>query len=292
MKRILNVLIVAKHAHKAAMHLGDDIAVWLQGHNVASQVLEGPGSMLPLADIVAGFDLVLVLGGDGTMLGVARRLVGSNIPVIGINMGKVGFLTSVTATHWKESLARVLAGAMTCSPRLVIQYSVERAGNVITNGFAVNDVVVHRGTLARVITLDVAVEGEHLATLRADGLIISSPIGASGYAVSARGPLMQPTLEAYSLTPICPFLGSFPPFVLEAPMESRIRVREQRSDVHITVDGQEGFALIMDDVLVVKGKPAGLLFGLPEGLDYVTKLRACGFVRDHWHNASLQTPTS
>lgn len=282
MHHIKSILIVTKPGKSAVAGLGLEMCAWLADHGVSARLLEGPGSVLPMSQLAVGTDLVIVLGGDGTMLGVARRLVGTGVPVLGVNMGKVGFLAEVAASDWKRALERMLAGEVRYVSRLALHFAVVRGGHEVFEGHAVNDLVVHRGALARVITLDVDVDGDRLAGLRADGLIISSPTGSTGYAVSARGPLVQPSLDAYTLTPICPFLGSFPPLVLGASSVCTVRVNEQATDVHMTVDGQEGFALRTDDRLVMHGVPGGLRFATLNGLDYFGRLRACGFVRDHW----------
>lgn len=281
MHHLRSVLIVTKPGHPSALDLANDVCSWLKARGTDVRILEGPGDALPLQQIAAGVDLVLVLGGDGTMLGVARRLAGTGIPLLGINLGKVGFLAEVRATAWEPALERLMRDPMRVERRLALRFGVERGGVEVFCGHAVNDLVINRGALARVITLDVDVDGERLAGLRADGLIISSPTGATGYAVSARGPLMDPALDAYTVTPICPFLGNFPPLVLGGRSVCAVGIREQATDVHATIDGQEGIALRSGDRVTITGIADGLSFATLDGHGYCGRLRACGFVRDH-----------
>ncbi|AAS96364.1 NAD(+)/NADH kinase [Nitratidesulfovibrio vulgaris] len=281
MHPIRSVLIVTKPGHPTALDLAQDIGVWLTRRGVSCRILEGPGEALPLRQLAADAGLVLVLGGDGTMLGVARRLAGTGVPLLGINLGRVGFLAEVPAGEWAATLERLLAAPLRVERRLALRFGVERGGVEIFQGDAVNDVVINRGALARVITLDIDVDGERLAGLRADGLIISTPTGATGYAVSARGPLMDPALDAFTVTPICPFLGNFPPLVLGGGSVCSVRIREQGTEVHATIDGQEGIALRSGDRITLTGLRDGLCFATLGGGGYCARLRACGFVRDH-----------
>lgn len=313
-----SVLVVTKQNTPHATALGTKMCQWFGQRGVACRVLEGPGSVLfspsednlPVADVsgasglgpnivdstphegyspyktailselLVGVDLAFVLGGDGTMLGVSRKLIGAGIPIFGINMGNLGFLTSAPAVKWQEALARIMSGDMQLSPRLTLSFRVVRNGQCIAGGGAVNDIVIHRGSLARVISLDVDIDAEHFISMRADGLIFSTPTGATGYAISARGPLLHPALEAYAVTPICPFLGNVPPMVLAPQSECRVRFLNDKDTVSLTVDGQDSYALIFGDEIVVTGMPAALNFGILGKSDYLGKLHSCGFIQD------------
>lgn len=275
-----SVLIVTKKGRADAHSLGQQISQWFTAIGVSCRIEQAPVSLLPRDELIAGIDLTIVLGGDGTILGVARKLIGSAIPIFAINMGTVGFLTGAPATAWQEALQSIMAGNVQISPRLALAFSVRRHGELVASGGAINDLVIHRGSLARVISLGIAVDGQHLTAMRADGLIISSPTGATGYAVSAHGPLLHPALEVYSVTSICPFLCNCPPMVLPASSVCSVRVRKSTDEVYLTVDGQEPFALHMDDIITVQGMPSAFHLGTLEGSSYIDKLHTCGFVHE------------
>lgn len=315
-----SVLVVTKQNTPHAAELGTKMCQWFGQRGVACRVLDGPASVLfahgesnslvptppaastlsidfcvpstvygeakspckaaMLSQVLEGVDLAFVLGGDGTMLGVSRKLIGAGIPIFGINMGNVGFLTSAPASKWQEALEHIMAGKMKLSPRLTLSFRVMRNGQCMAAGGAVNDIVIHRGSLARVITLDVDIDAAHFITMRADGLIFSSPTGATGYAVSAGGPLLHPALDAYAVTPICPFLGNVPPMVIAPHSECRVRFLNSKDTVSLTVDGQDSYALVFGDEIVVTGMPAALNFGTLGKMDYLEKLNSCGFIQD------------
>lgn len=280
MKRtISSVYIVTKAGQAAALELAGNMQAWFRGQGVAADVFEnGSAAWKQLAFAQEG--IVLVLGGDGTMLSVARRLVGTGVPVLGVNLGRVGFLAEVSSDRWQEELIRLLDGRAGFARRVALACTVEREGALLHSGVAVNDVVVHRGALARVVRLELAVQGERLGDLRADGLIVSSPTGSTGYAVSANGPLLHPDLDAFSVTPICPFMNALKPFVLRGDMEFSLLVHDTDADLHLTQDGQEGVALRCGDRIRVTSAPGGLVFAELGCASYFSRLRTRGFYKD------------
>lgn len=267
--------IVPKNTPEAHQ-LAGEIAAWLQKQGCRATLTES-GALTERDD----YDLLTVLGGDGTLLATARRIAGRKIPLIGINLGNVGFLTEIPREHWRESLSTLLAGHGTLLPRLLLRWRLLHGNEERSSGMAVNDLVISRGALARLITLDLRVDGQHVCQVRADGLILSSPLGASGYAVSAGGPLVHPALEAVTITPICPFLCEFPPLVVPASLSVCVAVRRDAGESNLTVDGQEGCSIPPGDQLEVYGVPGGIVLASlrPEG--YFERLRSRGFVQEH-----------
>ncbi|CAK7035592.1 MAG: NAD kinase [Desulfovibrio sp.] len=225
-------------------------------------------------------DLILVLGGDGTFISVARRLAANPKPILGVNLGRVGFLAEVPAAGWDIALTGLIANGVSVEKGLVLEYALYREGNVLQSGLAVNDLVVSRGGAARLVSLALTVDGRHLAVLRADGFIVSSPTGSTGYTGSARGPLLHPGLDAYALTPICPFMSNFLPMVVSGETRFSITVEESGSEIYLTVDGQESLRLQEGDSLHVTGKAGGIRFARIDDEGYFAKLRFAGFVRD------------
>ena len=215
----------------------------------------------------------------GTFVGVGRKLAGLDIPLLGINFGQVGFLTELSAVGWEPALERLLAGKMITRTCLLLAWELLRGGTPIASGHAANDVVVGRGAIARVLPVHVFVDGEDMGVVRSDGVIVSTPLGSSAYALSAHGPLVHPKVQALTLTPISPFFKSFPPIVL--PADSRIRLETDAAapDAFLTVDGQEGIPLCGGDVIRVQSLDAGLRVLSCSSGTYFQRLRERGFIQ-------------
>ena len=217
--------------------------------------------------------------GGGALVGVGRKLAGLDIPLLGINFGQVGFLTELSAIGWEPALERLLAGKMITRTCLLLAWELLRGGTPIASGHAANDVVVGRGAIARVLPVHVFVDGEDMGVVRSDGVIVSTPLGSSAYALSAHGPLVHPKVQALTLTPISPFFKSFPPIVL--PADSRIRLETDAAapDAFLTVDGQEGIPLCGGDVIRVQSLDAGLRVLSCSSGTYFQRLRERGFIQ-------------
>lgn len=248
--RLQSVAVITKAAHAGAAALGRDIAAWLSDKGVACQALEHD----PEGDFLRHLtpaDLAMVLGGDGTLLSVARALAGGP-PLVGLNMGRLGYLAEVTPDNWRRFLSDVMERGLSVSERLALAWSVHRGGEVVARGRAVNDVVVNRGSLARLISLTLTVDGQPLGGVRADGLVTATPTGSTAYSVSAGGPVVHPEMDAFTVTAICPFFQDFRPLVLPGAAVLEIGVPEPSADVHLTLDGQTGVSLRVDDVVRIR----------------------------------------
>lgn len=273
------VYIVAKAGQAQALALAGEIAAWLAGRGVQTRVMENRPQAAGLLPEQAGpGDLLLVLGGDGTMLGAAREAVPRGLPVLGLNLGRVGYLNEVPVGEWADCLSNLLEQGCRTAPHLVLRYAVERGGAVVRSGLAVNDLAVSRGSLARLIHLGLAVDGEPLAGMRADGIILATPLGSTAYCVSAGGPILHPALDAFAVTPICPFLQNLRPLVLPGRAQAAVSVEEQNPKVHLTVDGQEGLLLAPGDVLRASRSGQDLLLAALDRSTYPARLRAKGIV--------------
>lgn len=278
-KTISFIHIVTKASHPEAQGLASAIHEWLCSKGITVSIKENgiKGGEIDL-EVPEDAQCVLILGGDGTMLSVARKLIGREIPVLAVNLGKVGFLTEVSADTWKEQLSLLLQGDYRLQKRSTLACTVTRGGDSVFNAVAVNDLVIHRGALARVIMLDLAVDDEPVVALRADGLIFSSPTGSTGYAVSAGGPLLFPEVHAYSVTPICPFINNFKPMVLAGDTIFSAKLSGTGMDVFLTQDGQEAFLLKPGDKVTIRCVRESLPLVALEGSSYFAKLRAKGFI--------------
>jgi len=196
-------------------------------------------------------DLIVVLGGDGTLLSVTRGKLGGT-PVLGINMGFLGFLTEHSAEELFPMLDAVLEGRVDIQRRERLAVTVETPHDDSVTRFVLNDAVVTKSALARVITLAVHVDGRLVSRFRADGLIVATPTGSTAYSLSAGGPILYPTLDVLVVTPICPHTLTNRPIVLSLDSVVEVRLESQSEEVYLTLDGQEGFPLTTNDLVRIR----------------------------------------
>ncbi len=200
-------------------------------------------------------DLAIVIGGDGTLLNTARSLADYDVPLVGINLGHLGFLTDITPTVMCESLEQILTGEYQTEERFLIDCSVERKGKTITLGAAFNEVVVYKWNISQMIELETYIDGKFVNKLRADGLIVATPTGSTAYALSAGGPIVAPGLETMIIVPISPHSMSNRPLVVGSHSEVEIVVSATTHDhSRVTCDGQVNFELEIGDRVIAKRK--------------------------------------
>lgn len=285
----MRAVIIAKQADSFAAPLAEVVKRKLESHGATTYVASNhPGSDLGPARAFLDAQepgckerLAVVLGGDGTMLSAARKLKGLSVPLFGINHGRLGFLTQADRHDWEDKLEEALVNDLPCEHRLSLDVLIRREESVVYQGTAVNEAVVSRGSIARLVQLAVSSgEGEldYIGTLRADGLIVSTSLGATGYCVSAGGPLMHPDLRALSVTPICPFLGCFRPIVLPASHLVTVTVVEAAGEVNLTMDGQCLTPLVEGDVVECRADADGLFLVSPGLSGYFSRLREKGYL--------------
>jgi NAD+ kinase len=197
-------------------------------------------------------DWVVVLGGDGTLLGAARKVGKYGVPILGVNLGGLGFLTSIPLKWLYPAIERMLKGELEVESRLMLETKVLRMEEEICRFPVLNDVVINKGPLARIIDLDVYINEQFLTTFRADGLIISTPTGSTAYNLSAGGPILYPTMANFILTPICPFTLSNRPIILPDSDTIYIKMgKESEGKVSLTFDGQVGFDFSYGDKVMI-----------------------------------------
>jgi len=217
-------------------------------------------------------DLHLVFGGDGTILRVARESAGSRTPLLGINVGSLGFLTAASASQLTEVLPSIWQGAYTTEPRSLIQAQINASGAATTQ-LALNDFVISRAAAARLVELDVEVDGELLTRYRCDGLIVSSPTGSTAYSLAAGGPLVAPNAEVFTLTPICPHTLSNRPLILNLNSAILIRVVSSRVQVELAADGQVQTHLTSGNAVLIRQSPHRLRLARPNTISFFKTLR-------------------
>jgi len=240
---------------------------------------------LSIADIGAFACAAIVMGGDGTMLGIARQLAPWDVPLIGINQGRLGFMTDIPIDRMIPVLSDILEGRSTAEKRTLLQAKVMRDGAEMAQGLAVNDVVVSRGAGAGMVELKVEVDGKFMYAQRSDGLIISTPTGSTAYALSAGGPLLHPSLQGIVLVPIAPHALSNRPIVVPEVSEIVVEILNGR-DTSVNFDMQTFASLQVGDRIVISRSPNTITFLHPHGWSYYDTLRE----KLHWNeNPSLQT---
>jgi NAD+ kinase len=231
---------------------------WLSGRQVeifldaatAAAIGASPGyGKAALLDLV---DCVVVLGGDGTLLSVARLLEDRDLPILGVNMGSVGFLTETTVAEVHATLERVLDGHYAVQQRFCLKTFLHRDGERIPQAAVLNDVVINKGTLARIINLETYVDAQYLTTYRADGLIVSTPTGSTAYSMAAGGPILHPDIHALILTPICPYTLGQRPLVLADTAKIEVMLQTPNEHVLVTLDGQVGITLGYREVVEIQ----------------------------------------
>jgi NAD+ kinase len=245
----------------------DDLLPWLRRRaTVAGVELDGA----PLDRVKA--DLLLVLGGDGSILGAARRLAGNPVPTLGVNLGRLGFLAAVRPEEVRDALERVFAGRYEIEERMMLSLLVRRGGRSLWNGLALNDGVVERGRPAGMVTLELRLGGRGITQYRGDGLIVATPTGATGYGLAAGGPIVGPGLDAFVVTPICPHALQNRPLVIPAGERAELRLLEAPGGALFAADGQEWIELAAGDRIEIERAPTRFRL-VTVGGDFYSRLR-------------------
>ncbi|MDG0853816.1 NAD kinase [Roseateles puraquae] len=279
-ERFRHVAIVGKHQAPGIRPVLEEIAQFLcaSGLDVSLEADTALNTGLTGYDALSheelgrACDLAVVIGGDGTMLGFAREMAPYGIPLLGINQGRLGFITDIPIERWRESLAPVLAGDYEVEPRAMLEGEVWRDGEVIYTGLALNDVVVSRGATAGMVELKIEVGEQFVANMRADGLIVASPTGSTAYALSAGGPILHPSIAGWLLVPIAPHTLSNRPIVLPDLGEVRLEIVAGR-DASVNFDMQSLASLLHGDTITVRRSQHQVRFLHPQGWSYYATLR-------------------
>lgn len=226
-------------------------------------------------EIPSRAEMVVVLGGDGTLISTARTIGGRAIPILGVNLGSLGFLTEIALDELYPALEKCLVGNYRASERLMLQAVVERCDEEIASNLVLNDVVINKGALARIVDLKTKVNGHELTTFKADGLIISTPTGSTGYSLSAGGPIVNPSMNCIVITPICPHTLTNRPLVIDDAADVSVTVKSlDDEDIYLTLDGQVGVELKSGDIIRVRRAVHTTRLVMSDERDYFAVLRA------------------
>lgn len=257
-----NIGIVIKRNNQRALEIGIKLGGWLI-RECDKQVLCETEladhlalSGLTKIELATQADLIVVLGGDGTLLSIARHIKEKSRPILGVNLGGLGFLTAITLDELFQVMEEVLAGNFSISPRMALSVSLYRNNKRISHHNVLNDVVINKGAMARIIDLKTVINNNLVNTFKADGLIFSTPTGSTGYSMSAGGPIVYPTLSSITVAPICPHTLSNRPLIVPPEVTIETTLTSTNSDdVFLTLDGQTGFSMQpLDKIVITKSE--------------------------------------
>ena len=276
-KNFRRIAIIAKRVSPEAQATADELAGWLlrRGLEVAAdkRVLKAyPQKEVALVDPDADYDLMVVLGGDGTLLSVARG-VKDRVPILGVNLGTLGFLTEVHRAELYQAMLSVLAGNYSIEGRSLLDVTLRRNGGAVASYQVLNDVVIAKSALARIIELNLKVDGRPVASYRSDGLIMATPTGSTAYNLSAGGPILNPLLPVVALTPICPHTLTHRPIIVPDDSTIEATLETPREEVYLTLDGQEGTTLDYGDTVVVSRSDLQVRLVRTSGRSFYDSLR-------------------
>lgn len=235
--------------------------------------LIGESSPFQKSEIPEKADVIAVLGGDGTLLSVARIIGCHNVPIFGINLGSLGFLTEVTLKELYPTLDKVIDGGVEYDERMMLTAEVVRQGEKISHYTVLNDIVINKSALAKIIDMEAYIDGKHVANFKADGLIVSTPTGSTAYNLAAGGPIVHPNMHSIILTPICPHILTNRPVVVMEESRIEIVLKSLNTEVHLTLDGQVGFSLQGEDVIRIEKAACTIRLISVPGKNYFDILR-------------------
>ena len=258
---IRHVLVLAKLGPPEGRALAERLGAWLEGRGIGVTFETDTASALgrpagvSRAALPQDIDLAIVAGGDGTLLSVARAAAPLGIPILGVNLGSLGFLTQLQPEEVFEGLGAVLDGRYVVEQRQMLRVRPARAGHPPQEYALLNDAVVAKSALARMITIDVRVDGAPVARYTSDGLIVATPTGSTAYNLSAGGPILDPRMSAFVISPICPHSMTYRPLVVPGSVTLEVILQSDGEAVYLTLDGQIGFPLEAGDSMTIDSHP-------------------------------------
>ncbi|MEN6436973.1 MAG: NAD(+)/NADH kinase [Syntrophobacter sp.] len=274
-----HVAIIYKRMRPEAAALARQLKDWFENRRVRVFCEEnidnsGVSCLYQKIDIPKSVETILVIGGDGTFLSVARSIENRSIPIIGINLGGLGFLTEISADSCFREMTKILDGDFEIEERMRLRVAVMREGREVFSHRVLNDAVINKGALARIIDLKISIDGHFLTHYRGDGLIISTPTGSTAYNLSAGGPIIFPTAQGLIITPICPFTLTNRPIIFPAQVTICIELAEPASDVTLTCDGQVGCLIGSADIIDITVAATPLRIIKAPDVDHFETLRS------------------
>jgi NAD+ kinase len=280
MPAIETVGIISKPGAERAQTLVPELIEWLRSRGVAIRCDEhtaayaGGITPIPREHVPDGAQLLIVLGGDGTLLSAARATGNSSIPLFAVNLGGLGFLTAITVDEIFPELERALRGEHRIGPRRMLACELYRDDNLVAEYEALNDAVVTKAALARMVALDTYIDGQFVSTYKADGLIVATPTGSTAYSLAAGGPIIYPSVAALTITPICPHTLTNRPVVVPDSKIIEIVCSDVAEPSYLTIDGQVGEPVKRGDRILCKSSPKSISLIRPPAQKFFDVLRA------------------
>lgn len=262
--------IVIKPGHAEAKATAQELSSWFSARDIK---LVGTFPADHAEADLSGCGLVVVLGGDGTMIAAARMIGEAEVPVLGINYGSLGYLTDFRIEELHTAVESVVSGKFETDHRVMLRTELIRDGESIANGRVLNDVVINKAALARIIAIEVRLNGLFVNSFRSDGLIVATPTGSTAYNLSAGGPIVYPSMNAVVLTPICPFTLTNRPIVIPDDAQIELKLESGSEGVILSLDGQTGFPLVVGDIVRIRKSRTTLNLVQPENRNYFDVLR-------------------
>ncbi len=277
---IRSVGIVSRPRRVDIAAVAPPLIAWLNARGIAVLCDQETAGCVPEAAMVQAretlpsrADLLIVLGGDGTLLAAARLMGEHNVPILPVNLGGLGFLTSVTLDDLYPVLEQAVNGQARYSERVLLESEVIRDGSVFHRSRALNDAVLNKAALARIIDLRLLINGEFVCNYKADGLIVSTPTGSTAYSLAAGGPIVYPRVSAFVITPICPHTLTNRPLVVPDTAQIEVGFEAAGGSIYLTLDGQVGVELKPEDLIKITAAPDRLRLVRPEKKSYFSVLR-------------------
>ncbi|HMM81459.1 MAG TPA: NAD(+)/NADH kinase [Pyrinomonadaceae bacterium] len=267
---IKTAAIVIKPGHAEAKATAQELSSWFSAREIK---LVGTFPADHAEADLSGCGLVVVLGGDGTMIAAARMIGEAEVPVLGINYGSLGYLTDFRIEELHTAVESVVSGKFETDHRVMLRAELIRDGESIANGRVLNDVVINKAALARIIAIEVRLNGLFVNSFRSDGLIVATPTGSTAYNLSAGGPIVYPSMNAVVLTPICPFTLTNRPIVIPDDAQIELKLESGSEGVILSLDGQTGFPLVVGDIVRIRKSRTTLNLVQPENRNYFDVLR-------------------
>jgi len=273
-KPVKSVAIIVKPHHDEARATAEQLSVWLRDRN-----LKQVGDTLSASDarreptVISDADLIVVLGGDGTMISVARMVGDADVPILGVNYGSLGYLTDFRIEEMFSALESIVDGEYDIDRRVMLDVELWRNAGKIASGRVLNDIVVNKAALARIIDIEVTLNDLFVNSFRADGLIVSTPTGSTAYNLSAGGPIVYPSMNAVVITPICPFTLTNRPLVVPDSATIVLTLRSGNEGVALTLDGQTGFTMEAGDRVQARKSATSFNLIRPTNRNYFDVLR-------------------
>ena len=262
--------IVIKPGHAEAKATAQELSSWFSARDIK---LVGTFPADHAEADLSGCGLVVVLGGDGTMIAAARMIGEAEVPVLGINYGSLGYLTDFRIEELHTAVESVVSGKFETDHRVMLRAELIRNGESIAGGRVLNDVVINKAALARIIAIEVRLNGLFVNSFRSDGLIVATPTGSTAYNLSAGGPIVYPSMNAVVLTPICPFTLTNRPIVIPDDAQIELKLESGSEGVILSLDGQTGFPLVVGDIVRIRKSRTTLNLVQPENRNYFDVLR-------------------